>query len=126
MNLVQAQIVSATFEQCELRPAGQCVGQRVGERGQVAVDELALKRDRRGRHHDGFVGGDGPGDRWHQIGERLAGAGAGLYGQMLAGVERVGHRLGHLDLTAALAAAQRGDRGGQQFGDWSCLGRGSS
>jgi hypothetical protein len=32
---------------------------------------------------------------------------------MLAGVERVGHGLGHLDLTAALAAAHRGDRGGQ-------------
>jgi hypothetical protein len=38
----------------------------------------------------------------------------------------VGNGLCHLDLAAALAAAQRGDRGGEQFGDRSCVGRGSS
>jgi hypothetical protein len=38
----------------------------------------------------------------------------------------VGDGLGHLDLTAALAATERGDRGGEQFRDRSCVGRGSS
>ena len=59
-------------------------------------------------------------DRGNQIGQRLAGAGAGLHGEVLAGVEGVRDGLGHLDLAAALAAAERGDRGGQQFGDRSC------
>ncbi len=125
VNLVQAQVISAALEQGELRSARQSAGQRIGERRQVAVDELALQRDRRRRNHHRFVGGDGTRNRRHQIGERLAGAGAGLHGQVLTRVERMGHGLGHLDLTAPLAAAQRGDRGGEQFGDRGCLGRGS-
>ena len=51
VNLVQAQIVSSTLQQCERGPARQAVGQRVGQPGQVAVDELALQRDGRGGHH---------------------------------------------------------------------------
>jgi hypothetical protein len=34
--------------------------------------------------------------------------------------------LGHLDLATPLAASQRGDRLGQQFGDFRCLCRGFS
>jgi len=45
---------------------------------------------------------------------------------VLTGVERVRDGLGHLDLAAPLAAAQRGDRLGQQFGDFGCLARGFS
>ena len=126
VNLVQAQVVSPALEEGELRRAWQCVRQRLGERRQVAVDELALQSDGGGGNHHGLVGGDGTGDRRHQIGERLACAGACLYRQVLAGVERVRHGVGHLDLTAALAAAQRGDRDGEQVGDRRHLGRGSS
>jgi hypothetical protein len=85
-----------------------------------------LQRDGGGRDHDGFVCGDGPRDRGHEVRERLTGAGARLDGEMLTGVEGVGHRFGHLDLTAPLAAAKRGDRDGEQFGDRRHLGRGSS
>jgi hypothetical protein len=40
-----------------------------------------------------------------------------------AGVERMRDGLGHLNLAAPLAATQRGDRLGQQFGDFRCLAR---
>ena len=63
--------------------AGQGIGQRVGQPRQVAVDELALQRDGGRRHHHGFVGGERPRDCGHQIGERLAGAGACLHGEVL-------------------------------------------
>jgi hypothetical protein len=36
---------------------------------------------------------------------------------VLTGVERLRDGLGHLDLSTPLAATQRGDRLGQQFGD---------
>jgi hypothetical protein len=38
----------------------------------------------------------------------------------------MGDGFGHLDLAAALGAAQRFDGDGEQFGDLGCLGRGSS
>ena len=52
MDLVQAQVVSSPFEQGELRPAGQRIGERIGQPGQITIDELALQGDRRRRHHD--------------------------------------------------------------------------
>jgi len=45
---------------------------------------------------------------------------------VLAGVECLRDRLGHLDLAAPLAATQRRDRLGQQFGYFRFLARGFS
>ena len=52
--------------------------------------------------------------RGHQVGERLAGAGARLDGQVLAGCDRLLHRLGHRDLPGPLRPADPGDRRGEQ------------
>ncbi len=105
---------------------GQGAGEGVGQPRQVAVNELSLQRDCRGRHHHGLVGVDGPRDRRHQVGQRLAGPSARLHGEVLAGVERVRDGLGHLDLAVPFRAAQRGNRLGQQFGDFRCIARGFS
>ncbi|GAA5023384.1 hypothetical protein GCM10023258_14660 [Terrabacter aeriphilus] len=51
------------------------------------------------------------GDRRHEVGERLAGAGAGLDEQVLARVDRVRHGVGHLHLTGPLGAAHPRHRG---------------
>ena len=119
MNLVETQVVSAPLQQREFRPAGEQLGKRVGQPRQVAIDELALQRDGRGRDDHGFVGGDGACDRRYQVGQRLAGPGAGLHREVFTGVEGGRDRLGHLDLAAALGAAQCRDRLGQQVGDRS-------
>ena len=111
------------------RPFRVGAGGRGNDAGKTPINEILAAMKPRLHlfgHHHRFVGGHGAGDRRHQVGERFAGAGAGLHGQMFAGVEGVGDGLGHLDLTAALAPAERGDRGGEQFGDGSCVGRGSS
>jgi hypothetical protein len=126
VNLVEAQVVSAPFQERELRAAGQGVGEGVGQPRQVAVNELALQGDRRGRHHHGLVGVDGPRDRRNQVGQRLAGPGACLHGEVLARVERARDGFGHLDLAVPFRTAQRGNRLGQQFGDFRCLARGFS
>ena len=55
-------------------------------------------------------------DRGNQIRQRLAGAGAGLHDEVLAGVEGLRNRGGHLLLAAAFAAAERGHGDGQQLG----------
>src|SRR5579859_5552508 len=66
---VLAQVVAAALENRERRrPAEQRLqGRR--EAGQVAVDQLALQCDRRGRHHHTGAGGHGMGHRRDQIGE---------------------------------------------------------
>jgi hypothetical protein len=43
--------------------------------------------------------------RRHQVGQRLAGAGSGLDGQVLAGLDGQLDRLGHRDLSGAFLAA---------------------
>ena len=94
----------------------QRIGQRVGQPRQVPIDQLTLQRDRRRRHDDRSVAVDGAENRRNQIRQRLAGAGAGLHDQVLAGFEGLRHGLGHLLLAAAFAAAERGHRDGQQLG----------
>ncbi|GAA2746187.1 hypothetical protein GCM10009868_30650 [Terrabacter aerolatus] len=50
-------------------------------------------------------------DRGHEVGERLAGARAGLHEQVLAVVDGVRDGLGHLDLARALGATDSRHRG---------------
>src|SRR6185312_1669654 len=98
---------------------------RIDQPGQITIDELALQRDGGRRHDNGGVVAQSVHDRGDQIGERLAGAGAGLYDEVLVGREGLRHRGGHLLLAAAFAAAERGHGGGQQLGHGH-VGRGHS
>jgi hypothetical protein len=116
-HLVAAQVVAAALQNGELGPVGQQLLERVGEPGQVTVDELPLERDRRGRHDDGLAAVGGVPDRGHQVGQRLAGAGARLDGEVLVGLDRVAHRLRHLHLAGALAATEPGHGRSEQFFD---------
>ena len=117
VDLVEAQIVAPTLQQREGGPAGQGVGQRVDQAGQIAIDKLPLECDRRGGHHHRGVTGDGPGYRGHQVGQGLAGAGSGLDRKVLTGAERLCHRLGHPQLAGPFGAAQRRHRARQQVSD---------
>ena len=115
VNFVQAQVILAALQQRESRRAGQCIGERVDQLGQIAIDQLSLQGDRRGGHHDRRVIGDRADNRRNKVSQRLSGAGSRLHRQVLAGFEGVGNRGGHLQLAAAFAAAQRRHRGGQQL-----------
>ncbi len=55
-------------------------------------------------------------DGGDQVGQRLAGAGPGLDGQVLAGLDGVLHRLGHGDLAGPFRTADARHRRGEQFG----------
>ncbi len=114
-QLVQAEVVVPALEDRELRPAAERPAQRLGQPGQVAVDELALQRDGGGGDHDRAVLlGRGEPERGHQVGERLAGPGAGLDRQVRAVAHRVPDGLRHPALPVPLGAADRGHGGGQQ------------
>ena len=73
----------------------------VVEEGQVLAGQLILQRLGRRGHHDPDAGDHGR----DQVGERLAGAGPGLDDQVAAGLDGVGHGLGHGPLAVAHLAA---------------------
>jgi hypothetical protein len=114
---VLAQVVAPPLEDREgRRPAEQRL-QRFREARQVAVDELALQRDRGGGHHDRRVHrGRVPG-RGHQVRQRLPRARARLDREVLAAVHGAGDRLGHRDLPRALGPGDPFNGSGQQGGD---------
>ena len=87
----QAQVVVAALEHRERRPAAEQRLDRVGQPGQVVVDQLGLQRQGRGRDHHRPVDQQ----RRRQVGQRLAGAGAGLDQQVLAGGRSIGDSVGH-------------------------------
>ena len=72
------------------------------------VDQLGLQRKRGGGHHDRPVDQQGG----HQIGQRLAGTGAGLDEQVLAGLRGPGDGTGHRLLAGPGDAARDGAHGG--------------
>jgi hypothetical protein len=113
-QLVEAQVVVAPLEDRELRGLAEVRAQRVGEPGQVTVDELALQGDR-GRGDDdraALVGGEPQGG--HQVGQRLARAGAGLHGEVRAVGHGVPDGLGHDGLAGPLRPADGADGGGEE------------
>ena len=79
----------------------------VGQSGQIVVDELRLKRQRGGRNDDRPVHQQ----RRREIGQRLAGAGAGLHEQVLPVPGRVGHRVRHRLLPGPFGPAGDGTDG---------------
>ncbi len=100
LQVVVAHVVGAALEQRDLR--GQ--PQRIPHRGQIAMEELILQ---------GLgAGGDerlaAVEQRGHQIGDRLAGAGAGLGDQHCVVGDGFGDRTGQFDLLRADAVS--GDR----------------
>ena len=111
---LQAQVVAAALEDREDRSPAERRLERPGQPGQVAVDELALQGDRRGRHHDRGALGDRVPHRGDEVGQRLAGSGASLDRQVLAGLDRAVHGLGHRDLSGPLHSPDARDRGREQ------------
>ena len=95
---------------------------RLGEAGEVAVDELALQRDGGRGDDDRGVLLDGVVDRGHQVGQRLAGAGARLHGHVLAGGDRRAHGLRHRVLAFPAGAPDGGDGGFEELADPGELG----
>ena len=63
------------------------------------------------------------GDQRNQVGQGLAGAGAGLDQQVVAGVDRARHLPGHFVLAVAALAAHAGDRPVEQFNHELLAGR---
>ena len=87
---VEAHVVGAALEQ-----RGACArGERLAHRRQVAVEELVLQRLGAGGDDDLAAGEQ----RRHEVGEGLAGAGAGLGDQHRRALDRLADRLGHLEL----------------------------
>ena len=112
-DAVQAGVVGAALEDGVRRLAVQHVVGGLEQGGDVALDELVLEREGRGRDDHAPV----VEQRRDEVGQRLAGAGAGLDQQVLAGRHRPGDGLGHLDLTGPLLAAERLDGAGEDLAD---------
>ena len=121
----QAGVVGPALED---RVPGALAGDRLDgvQRGRdVVVGQLALQGQRRGGDHDPLVGLlSQPDQGRRQVAQRLSRPGAGLHEQVPAGVERVGDRVGHLDLSGPFAAVDPLDGGGQHIamvGRWPGL-----
>ena len=103
---VQAGVVGAALEHGVRRVDAVVVLDRLDQPRQVALDQLVLEREGRGRHHDPAV----VEQRRHEVAERLAGAGAGLHQQVAPLDHRRRDGLGHLHLTRPLRPAEILDR----------------
>ena len=90
---MQAQVVRTPFQERDARGPAE----RPCDRRQVAVEELVLERARAGRD-DHLPAGQ---ERGYEIGEGLAGAGAGLDRKQSARRERLADPVGHDLLLAA-------------------------
>ena len=97
LQMVVADVIGATLEQ---RQRGRRT-QRVADQRQVALIELVLQRLGAGRDDDLPA----VEQRGNQVGEGLAGAGAGLGDQRAPRRDRVGHCGGHRQLLVPVAEA---------------------
>ena len=97
-ELVAAKVVGAA-----LHVADAQIAQQRFEKRNVAEVELVLQRLGAGGDNDALAGAQ----RRQQIGQRLAGAGAGLDDQVAALGERALHGLGHFELAGAVLVGQR-------------------
>ena len=110
LELVGAHVVAPALDERVGGAAAEHGFEGVREPRHVAVDDLRLERER-GRRDDGRAPAlDRVLHRGHEVGERLAGARAGLDQQVLAGGDGVGDGVRHLHLTGALGAADARDR----------------
>ena len=89
--------------------------QRIRQPRQVALHQLALERERgRGDDHRRVVGLR-VAHRGHEVGERLARAGAGLDGEVALRIQRLRYCLRHAVLALAARAAKGFNRGVQKL-----------
>ena len=102
---VQAGVVGAPLQHGVRRGLVEHVLHGLDQRRDVAFDELVLQRERRGGDHDPVV----VEHRRHQVAQRLAGAGAGLHQQVLAGLHR-GRRPPRPSRPGRVAPARRAPR----------------
>ena len=98
-DAVQAGVVGAALEHGVRRPLTELLARGVEQGRDVALDELVLQRERRGGDHDPVV----VEQRRDEVGERLAGAGAGLDEQVLPALHGLGRRLAPSHLAGALS-----------------------
>jgi hypothetical protein len=101
-QLVAAEVVGAAFHVADAQVAEE---QRL-EKRDVAEVELVLQGLGAGRDDDAAAGSE----RWEQVGEGLAGAGAGLDDQMAALFEGALDGFGHVELAGAVFVGERGLR----------------
>ena len=100
LEVVVADVVRAALEHRD----GHRHAERIAHHRHVALEQLVLQRLGAGRHdHLAAVH-----QRRHEVGERLAGARAGLGDKAPARGDRVRDRAGHLDLLAAHPEAGHG------------------
>jgi hypothetical protein len=106
---VEAEVVVAALEDGETGTPPQLRRQRLGEPGQVPVDELTLQGDRRGGDHHPLPGGHRMGERGDQVGEGFTGAGARLHREMLLLADGAGDGVRHGVLVLPPRPAEGGD-----------------
>ena len=115
LELVGAQVVAPPLDQGVRGAAAEQRRERLGQPGHVAVDDLGLQGQRRGRDDGRRAGVHGVLHRGHEVGQRLAGARAGLHEQVPLAVDGVGDGVRHLDLPRSLGAADPADRGVEEL-----------
>jgi hypothetical protein len=93
LEVVVAHVVGAPLQQRD----GHGRGKRVAHERKVALEELVLERLGPGRHDDLAA----VEQRGHEVGERLAGAGAGFRHELRARCDGAADRLRHLELLRA-------------------------
>jgi len=96
-QLVAAEVVGAALHIADAQVAEQGF-----EEGNIAEEELVLERLGAGRDDDALAGAQGR----KQVGERFAGAGAGLDDQVAMLAEGALHGLGHLQLARPVLIRQ--------------------
>ncbi len=101
VELVAAEVVGAAFHVADLQLA-----QERFEKGDVAEEELLLQGLGAGGDDDALAGAQGG----QQVGEGLAGAGAGFDDEVALLGESALDGLGHLELARAVLVGQRGSR----------------
>ena len=111
---VEARVVGAALEHgVGDVGAGVEVLDRLDQPRDVALDQLVLEGEGRGGDDDPVTVQQAR----HQVGQRLAGAGAGLDEQVTAVLEGGGDRLGHLDLAVATLPTERVDGDAEHLAD---------
>ncbi len=115
-QLVPTHVVVPALEQRDLRGPRQLRGHGGRHQRQVARHHLTLQRERGRRDHDALVREHRVAHRGHQVGQRLAGAGAGLDEQVLAGLDGRRDGDGHHLLPVAPHPSEGTDRVVEQLG----------
>ena len=109
VDLVEAQVVSRRPSRAKVGVQGRGAGQRLpASRGRSrSTSWRCCDGGRRHHHRPGSSARPAArADRRHQVGQRLAGPGAGLTARCSPAAKALRHRFGHLDLTARSCAAQ--------------------